>query len=103
MRRTRRSGGLLLCLLLNLLLNPEGAVLAAALLLLHFFLGWPLWPAIAAAAVWILWITVRTLLIGWASACGNAPKPYRANRNPYSAKTGDLCPSERESGDSHST
>ena len=45
MRRTRRSGGFFLCLLLNLLLNWEGVIPAALLFALHRWRGWPLWWA----------------------------------------------------------
>ena len=43
MRRTRRSGGFFLCLLLNLLLNWEGVIPAALLFALHRWRGWLLW------------------------------------------------------------
>ena len=53
MRRTRRSGGFFLCLLLNLLLNWEGVIPAALLFALHRCSGWPLWWAGLALALWI--------------------------------------------------
>ena len=53
MRRTRRSGGFFLCLLLNLLLNWEGVIPAALLFALHRWRGWPLWWAGLALALWI--------------------------------------------------
>ena len=60
MRRTRRSGGFFLCLLLNLLLNWE--------------------------ALWIGGLIVWMLVIGWASDCGSRRDEPRENKNPYSAK-----------------
>ena len=51
MRRTRRSGGFFLCLLLNLLLNWEGVIPAALLFALHRWRGWPLWGAGLALAL----------------------------------------------------
>ena len=62
MRRTRRSGGFFLCLLLNLLLNWEGVIPAALLFALHRWRGWLLW---------------------WAGLRRDEP---RENKNPYSAK-----------------
>ena len=59
MRRTRRSGGFFLCLLLNLLLNWEGVIPAALLFALHR------WRA---------------------SDCGSRRDEARENKNPYSAK-----------------
>ena len=56
MRRTKRSDGLFLCLLLNMLLNFEGMIPAAILLVLHFVFGWSLWRAAGALGVWLLWL-----------------------------------------------
>ena len=71
MRRTRRSGGFFLCLLLNLLLNWEGVIPAALLFALHRWRGWPLWWAGLALALWIGGLIVWMLVIGWASDCGS--------------------------------
>lgn len=87
MRRTRRSGGFFLCLLLNLFLNAEGAIPAVVLLGLHFWLGWSLWWAVGALLLWITWLCLGTLLIRFANRCGNTPAPKQANKNPYSAKS----------------
>ena len=69
MRRTRRSGGFFLCLLLNLLLNWEGVIPAALLFALHRWRGWLLWWAGLALAL-----------------CGSRRDEARENKNPYSAK-----------------
>ena len=73
MRRTRRSGGFFLCLLLNVLLNWEGVIPAALLFAL-------------ALALWIGGLIVWMLVIGWASDCGSRRDEPRENKNPYSAK-----------------
>lgn len=86
MRRTRRSGGFFLCLLLNLLLSWEGAIPAALLLALHRWRGWPLWWAGLALALWIGGLIVWMLVIGWASDCGSRRDEPRENKNPYSSK-----------------
>lgn len=86
MRRTRRSGGFFLCLLLNLLLNWEGAIPAALLFALHRWRGWPLWWAGLALALWIGGLIVWMLVIGWASDCGSRRDEARENKNPYSSK-----------------
>lgn len=86
MRRTKRQGGFFFSLLINILLNPEGFLPAIALIVLHFVLGWSLWWAALAAAVWILWLIIRMLLLGWVVKCGNTPDPPKENKNPYSAK-----------------
>lgn len=87
MRRTRRSGGFFLCLLLNLLLNWEGVLPAALLFALHQLRGWPLWWAGLALALWIGGILLWTLFLSWASECGSRRDPPRENKNPYSTKT----------------
>ena len=100
MRRTRRSGTFFFCLLINILLNPEGFIPAAVLLVLHFVIGWPVWLAFAALGVWLLWITIGMLVIGWASRCSNIPDPPKENKNPYSAgrkqKTQELSESSEQ-------
>lgn len=86
MRRTKRRGGFFFSLLINILLNPEGFLPAVVLIVLHFVLGWSLWWAALAAVVWIVWLTIRMLLLGWVVDCGNTPDPPKENKNPYSAK-----------------
>ena len=86
MRRTRRSGSFFLCLLLNVLLNWEGAIPAALLFALHRWRGWPLWWAGLALALWIGGILLWMLVIGWASDCGSRRDEPRENKNPYSSK-----------------
>ncbi len=95
MRRTHRSGGFFLSLLINMLLNAEGVIPAAVLLGLHFWLGWSLWWAAGALALWIVWLCLGTLLLGWANRCGNAPVPEQRNKNPYSAKKQQDPPGDR--------
>lgn len=86
MRRTRRSGGFFLCLLLNILLNWEGALPAAILFALHQWRGWLLWWVGLALALWIGGILLWMFFLGWASKCGNRRDVPRENKNPYSAK-----------------
>lgn len=85
MRRTERSGGFMLCLLFNMLLNLEGLIPAAVLLALHFILGLSAWWAALAAALWLLWLVVWMLILGWAGRCSNTPDMPKENKNPYSA------------------
>lgn len=84
MRRTKQSGGFILCLLFNMLLNLEGLIPAGVLLVLHFACGWSVWWSVLALAVWIEWLILWMLFIGWAGRCGNSPDPPRENKNPYS-------------------
>ena len=86
MRKTKRSGGFWLCLLINMMLNLEGLIPAAVLLVLHFLLGWSVWWAALALGVWIVWLVVWMKLIGWAGDCSSTTDPPKENKNPYSVK-----------------
>ncbi len=90
MRRTKRSGNSIFCLLLNVLLNIEGLIPAAILLALHFWLGISVWWAVAALGLWLLWIILWMLLMGAASKCSNEVPVHKENKNPYSSKNADL-------------
>lgn len=85
MRRTQRTGNFFLCLLINLLINPEGLVPAAILFALHFILDLSLWWAALALALWVLWHLLWTLALSWVSRAGNIPDLPKENKNPYSA------------------
>lgn len=85
MRRTKRNGSFLLCLLINMLLNLDGLLPAAVLLVLHFVLDWSLWWAVIAAGLWLAGLTLWMSVIGWAGRCGSTPDRQKANKNPYSA------------------
>ena len=84
MRRTKRSGSFLLCLLINLLLNLEWSIPAWILLALHFWMNLSIWWFIGGLAFWILGILAGMWLMGWAADCGNQKDPPKENKNPYS-------------------
>lgn len=86
MRKTKRTGGLLLCLLINLLLNLEWSIPAWLLLGLHIWLSISIWWFIGGLTFWVLRILAGMWLMGWASACGKEKDPPKENKNPYSAK-----------------
>lgn len=86
MRSTKRGGGFILCLLLNMLLNLDGLLPAAILLVLHFTLGLSIIFAVSAIALWLIHIIVCMSLIRWGSRCSNIKEPERENKNPYSQK-----------------
>lgn len=86
MRKANRSGGTLLCLILNILLNLDGIIPALILLALHFWLDISIWWAVAAGAIWLLQIVFWTLFWRFANKCGNTHDLPRENKNPYSVK-----------------
>lgn len=84
MRKTKFSGGFILCLLINLLLNLEWAVPGIILLCLHFWIGLSVWFSIIAFALWVIVMIIWMLIMGWARKCGDTPDPPKENKNPYS-------------------
>ena len=82
MRRTKRSGGFVLCLLFNMLLNLEGLIPAAVLLVLHFIWQWSVWWAVLAAGLWIVYLILWMLFVGFAAKSSNTPDPPKKNKNP---------------------
>ena len=86
MRRTRRSGSFLLCLLINMLLNLEWSIPSWILLGLHIWLGISIWWFVGALLLWILRLLLGMWLMGWARDCGNQKDPPKENKNPYSVK-----------------
>lgn len=84
MRRTKRGGSFLLCLLFNMLLNLEGLIPTAVLLVLHFILKWSVWWAVLAAGLWIVYLILWMLFMGFAAKSSNTPDPPKENKNPYS-------------------
>lgn len=84
MRRAKLSGSFILCLLFNMLMNLEGLIPAAVLLILHFLFDWSIWWSVLAAALWIVLIILWMLFIGWSGRCGSTPDTPKENKNPYS-------------------
>ena len=88
MRRTKQSGSFWLCLLLNLLLNPEWSIPGWIALGLHLWLDISVWWCIGAWGLWLLRILFGMWFMGWAAACGAEKDPPKENKNPYSVKGG---------------
>ncbi len=86
MRRTKRNGGFIICLLFNMLINLEWSIPAWILLALHFWLDISIWWFVGAVAFWILSIISWMSIMGWASGCSNTPDPPKENKNPYSVR-----------------
>lgn len=68
MRKTERSGGFFLCLLLNIFLNPERFIIAAALFALHLWVDIPLWISLLVLGIWLVIIIAQMLLSGGQAA-----------------------------------
>lgn len=84
MRKTKRSGSFVLCLILNMLLNLEGLIPAAVLLALHFILKWSVWWAVLAAGLWFIYLILWMLFMGFAVKISNTPDLPKENKNPCS-------------------
>ena len=88
MRRIKKTGSFLLCLVINLLLNLEWSIPAWILLALHLWLGISIWWSIGGVAFWILSVLADMWIIGWAASCSSEKDPPKDNKNPYSKKKG---------------
>ena len=86
MRRTRRSGGFFLYLLINLVLNLELSIPAWILLGLHFWLDISIWWFIGGLGFFILCVLCGMWIMSWAADCGLEKDPPKENKNPYSKK-----------------
>ncbi len=87
MRRTSRKGGFFLCLLLNILLNLDGAIPAILLLICHFAFGFPLWLTFVALGIWLGWMIIYMLVMGWFySQDSDLPEKSKNVNNPYAKK-----------------
>ena len=86
MRKTKRGGSFLLCLLINLLLNLEWSIPAWIALALHFLMGISVWWFLGGIALWILRILLGMWIMGWAAACAREKDLPKENKNPYSVR-----------------
>ena len=84
MRRWKRKGNFLLCLMFNLLLNLEWSIPAWILLALHFWLDISIWWFMGGLVLWVLRVLLGMWFIRWAADCGSEKDPPKENKNPYS-------------------
>ncbi len=89
MRRSSR-GSFFPNLLFNIILNADGLIPAAVLTALHFILDISLKWALAAALVWAFMIILNMAVLTAVSRSSSTPERPTKNRNPYSAKNGDI-------------
>lgn len=84
MRKTKRSGNFFLCFIINMMLNLEGLIPAAILIVLHFIFDISIWWGVGAIGLWILYLMIWMLIFGWVSSASNEPVKQKENKNPYS-------------------
>lgn len=84
MRKAKRSSSFILFLLLNMLLNWEGLIPAVLLLALHFWLDISFLWSVFAVIIWLAWIMLWSIIIGWAGQCSSSSDIPKENKNPYS-------------------
>ncbi len=85
MRKTKRSGNFVLCLLINMLLNLDGLIPAVILFILHFIFDISIWWGIGAVLAWFIYLMLWMLIFGWASKASNSKVVPKENKNPYSS------------------
>lgn len=86
MRKTKKSGSFLVCLLFNLIVNFEWSIPAWLLLAAHFIWNISLWWFVGAIGFWVLVMVSFMWIVGWASECSSHRDPPKENKNPYSVK-----------------
>ncbi len=76
-----------------MIFNLDWLIPAVIFLVLHFWIGLPIWIFWLSLGIWLLVITILTFFIGWAAGMGSETEvkkenknPYSANKNPYSKK-----------------
>ena len=84
-RRTKRHSNLFLCLLINILINFEGAIPGIILLVCYFIFHISIWWAISAFVLWILYLLIWMWVLGLVNKSSISDKP-KENKNPYSKK-----------------
>ena len=62
---------------------------AIVFLVVHFWLGWPLFPVWICLGIWVIYALFVTAVISMANHAGNEPAPERPNKNPYSKTNAD--------------
>ena len=99
MRKAKYSDGFLLSFFLNLLLNYWLGLIALTLWVLHLWLGIPLFISLIALGAWVVTALFATIILSFAA--NSAPPAYneQRNANPYSAKTSDFLPPQRNAND----
>lgn len=84
MRRTRINAGFFFSLIINMLLNIEGLIVSGILIALHYILRISIWWGIGAFALWIAYLIIWMLVLGFAADCSSEPQKKQENKNPYS-------------------
>lgn len=83
----KKSSGFLISLVFNLVINYEMALVAIALLVLHFVVDIPFWFFLIALGLWLIPNLIITLFLFLLSGMDSTPA-YRENKNPYSVGAG---------------
>ena len=86
MRKTKKNGSFLVCLLFNLIVNFEWSIPAWLLLAAHFIWNISIWWFVGGLGFWLLAMVSFMWVVGWASECSSHRDPPKENKNPYSVK-----------------
>lgn len=84
MRRTKFNGNFFMCLLINMMINLEGAIPAVVLLILHFVFDISIWWFVGALGAWIVYLLIWMSIFRWAHTSSTEPQKVIENKNPYS-------------------
>ena len=84
-RRPKINGGFFSALLVNLIFNLEWTIPAWLLLGAHYFFRISIFWFVGALILWVLGVSVKTIVFSWLVRNGNIPDPPKENKNPYSS------------------
>lgn len=84
-RRPNLNGGFFSALLINLIFNLEWTIPAWLLLGAHYFFRISIFWFVGALILWVLGVSVKTIVFSWLVRNGNIPDPPKENKNPYSS------------------
>ncbi len=86
MKKTDKDLGIILAIIINLVLNLEWSIPAWIALILYFTIHIPIYIFWALLLIWILWIVLTTIFLGYITKLGNERDMEKENKNPYSNK-----------------
>ena len=90
MQKAPASNGYFMCFMLNLFLNFRWGALALGLMILHLWIGIPLYVPLAGFCIWIFVALFATWLVAFGLKSSEGKMLLRKNKNPYSAKEADV-------------
>lgn len=84
-KKTTSKRRIFSALLINLIFNLEWTIPAWLLLGAHYLLRISIFWFVGALILWVLGVSVKTIVFSYLVRNGNIPDPPKENKNPYSS------------------